>query len=174
MDRSQFLTAFLQQRQVLFSFILSLVRDRNGAEDIFQDVALIAFDKCAAFQAGTDFRAWLREIARRRILKARESAHRKMVVLEPEAIDAIAAAHDRMAEESWQEREKALEGCLESLPERHQQIVAYRYREFLSFEAIADRLRSTSNSVQVMLTKIRKALRRCVEAKLGAEPEGTS
>lgn len=167
MDRPQFLQAFLQQRQVLFSFILSILRDRQAAEDVFQDVALIAFDKCAAFEAGTDFGAWVREIARRRILKARETqAIRKMVILEPEAIDAIAAAHDRARGEVWKDREKALEGCLNDLPERHRLIVQYRYKELLSFEAIAGRLQSTVNSIQVMLTKIRKALRRCAEAKL--------
>ncbi|MBI3856038.1 MAG: RNA polymerase subunit sigma-70, partial [Planctomycetes bacterium] len=52
------------------------------------------------------------------------------------------------------------------LPERHRLIVQYRYKDLLSFEAIAGRLQSTVNSIQVMLTKIRKALRRCAEAKL--------
>jgi RNA polymerase sigma-70 factor (ECF subfamily) len=169
MDRGQFLQAFLQQRQVLFSFIFSIVRGREAAEDIFQDVALIAFDKCATFQAGTDFGAWVREIARRRILKAREGASRRPVALDPEAIEAIAAAHERAEPESFREREKALERCLEQLPERHRLLVRYRYQELLGFEAIAERLRSTVNSVQVTLTKVRKALRRCAETRLAPE-----
>jgi RNA polymerase sigma-70 factor (ECF subfamily) len=166
MDRSQFLQAFLQQRQSLFSFILSLMRDRDVAEDVFQDVALIAFDKCGEFQPGTDFRAWVREIARRRVLKAREMGGRRLVMLEPEAIDAVAAAHERVKEDVWHDREKALATCMQDLPERHRLIVTYRYRDLLAFDVIAQKLKSTSNSVQVMLTKIRKALRRCVEGKL--------
>jgi RNA polymerase sigma-70 factor (ECF subfamily) len=169
MDRAQFFQAFLQHRQVLFAFILSIVRERNAAEDIFQDVALVAFEKCADFQAGTDFGAWVREIARRRILKAREAhATRKLVALEPEAIDAIAAAHERSSPEAWRDREKALEKCLEKLPERQRLIVRYRYQDLLDFERIASILKSTVNSVQVTLTKIRKALRRCAETDLAA------
>jgi RNA polymerase sigma-70 factor (ECF subfamily) len=167
MDRPQFLQEFLRHRQILFSFILSIVRNRESAEDIFQDVALIAFDKCATFETGTDFGAWVREIARRRIMKARETAAvRKVVALEPEAIDAIAAAHERAGPEAWQDREKALENCLGKLPERQQQIVRWRYRDLLGFDLIAKKLQSTVNSVQVTLTKVRKALRRCAEATL--------
>ncbi len=167
MDRAQFLQAFLGHRQVLFAFILSIVRERNAAEDIFQEAALIAFEKCAEFQAGTDFGAWVREIARRRILKAREAhASRRLVALEPEAIDAIAAAHGRSEAGAWQERERALEKCLEKLPERQRLIVRYRYQDLLDFDKIAAKLQSTVNSVQVTLTKVRKALRRCAEANL--------
>jgi RNA polymerase sigma-70 factor (ECF subfamily) len=154
---------------MLFAFIYSIVRNRNTAEDCFQDVTMIAFQKCGEFQEGTDFGAWVREIARRRILKAREGAARAHVLLEPAAIDAVAAAHDRQPDGAWEEREAALRQCLERLPERSRRLVAFRYREALDFDAIAGRVQSTAGSIQVVLSKIRQTLRRCIESRL-AEP----
>ncbi len=169
MDPTRYLQAFLLHRRMLFAFIYSIVRDRDAAEDCFQDVTMIAFQKCGGFQEGTDFGAWVREIARRRILKAREGAARAHVLLDPAAIDAVAAAHDRQPAGAWEEREAALLGCLDRIPERSRRLVEFRYREALGFDAIAGRIQSTAGSVQVVLSRIRQALRRCIEARL-AEP----
>lgn len=166
MEQSEFMREFLKSRKMLFGFIVSIVRDKEAAEDIFQDVSMIAFSKCATFQAGTDFGAWLREIGRRRILKARETHLRGAIILEPETIDAVAAAYDRRSEEKIVDREAALRECIRSLPERGRRLIEMRYQDAQSFESIARRVQSSVNSIQVTMTKIRKALRRCVEAKL--------
>ena len=172
MDQERFLQAFLQHRSRLFGFIHSILRERDLTEDLLQDVAVVAFGKCATFQDGTDFGAWLREIARRCILKAREKGKRPLVLLEPEAIEAICLIHDRMTEDAWKERELALRGCVEKLTERGKQIIESRYGESLGFEEIASRYQTTANSVQVTLTKLRKALRRCVENQMAHSAEG--
>ena len=167
MDKTEFLHAFLAQRQMLFGFVYSLLPDRDRAEDVFQDVAAIALEKCGVFEAGTNMGAWLREIARRRVMKAFGAADRRAVTLEPAAIDAIQQAHDRSEDGIWHERADALRTCLEKLPDRARAIVEMRYREFLGFSAIAERLASTVNSIRVTLSKIRKGLRQCVDSSMG-------
>ncbi len=165
-DAAQYMRSYLCHRRMLFAFIYSIIRDRDAAEDVFQDVTMVSFQKCAEFAEGTDFGAWLREIARLRVLKAREGIARAHVLLDPGAIDAVAAAHGRHAVKDWEDREAALRRCLERLPERSRRLVEFRYREALPFAAIAERIRSTANTVQVTLSKARKMLRECIEARL--------
>ena len=60
--------SLLENRDVLFSYIMSLVRDFNTAEDLFQEVALIILRKEKEGIEVSHFGAWSREIARRHIL----------------------------------------------------------------------------------------------------------
>ena len=160
-----FMRNFLRSRKMLAGFIFSLVRDADAAEDIFQEVSLVALERYSSFREGTDFGAWVREIARRRVRKAWDELRRRSpVMLDPEAIDAVAVAYEGRAENNWDTREKALDKCLDKLTERARRIVEWRYRQSMAFEKIASELGSTANSVQVTLTRARKALRRCIEA----------
>jgi RNA polymerase sigma-70 factor (ECF subfamily) len=168
-ETERFFPLFLQHRRMLFGFIISIVRDRDAAEDVFQEVSAAGIERCGVFEEGTDFGAWLREIARRRILKARESRGPRLVALDEEAIDAIAAVHSRLDIAGWADRQDALRACMERLARHSRDLVTLRYRESLGFDDIAQRLRSSSNSVQVMLSKIRKTLHRCIEQRLAAE-----
>ena len=164
---TDFMRNFLKSRKMLAGFIFSLVRDADAAEDVFQEVSLVAVERYSSFEEGTDFGAWVREIARRRVRKAWDGLRRRSaVLLDPEAIDAVAAAHEGRAEDHWGTREKALDGCLEKLTGRARRIVEWRYRQAMAFEKIASQLGSTANSVQVTLTKARKTLRRCIEASV--------
>jgi RNA polymerase sigma-70 factor (ECF subfamily) len=169
MQQAEFLEELLRHRKMLLSFIYSVVRDHHLAEDLFQDVSLVAFNKCADFQSGTNFGAWLRQIARNRIMKEWQKPGKDMLALDDAAIDAVMHAYDREPDEHWEDREAALQECLQRLPPEGRRMIEDRYRDGLAFETIAERLQSTANSIQVRLCKLRQALRRCVEMKLAGK-----
>ena len=170
MDQANFMQHFLTHREMLFAFLLSIVRDQDVAEDLFQEVSMIAFKRCFDFKHGTNFGAWLREIGRRCILKARNRRAKELVLLEPEAIEAIAAAHEHVRDRWWQHSRDALEECLEKLSARSKNLLELRYEENLRFDVIAERIRSTAHSVEEIISRIRIGLRRCIEARISTEP----
>jgi RNA polymerase sigma-70 factor (ECF subfamily) len=153
---------------MLFAFVLSIVRRRDVADDISQDVAMVAFRKAGEFSAGTDFGAWLREIARRTILRERARSARLVVGLDSEAIEALSAAHGRIGTDTgfWEEREAALLRCIRKLRDRSRRILELRCRGDADIASIARELKSTVNSVKVTLSGIRRVLRKCVRAEL--------
>lgn len=51
--------------------------DRQSAEDIVQEAAIIAFEKAASFVPGTNFGAWLAEIVRRCALNHRRKTRQR-------------------------------------------------------------------------------------------------
>jgi RNA polymerase sigma-70 factor (ECF subfamily) len=169
MTRETFTQELLGQRRMLYAFIFSIMRDHALSEDVFQEVMAIALEKQGVFRPGTNIGAWLRAIARRRIMKARERVSGRVFLLDAETIDSIEAAHGRLRGEEWSERTRALERCREKLSERAQRLLHFRYGQGLSFGTIAEQIQSTANSIQVTLSKIRSQLRRCVEAALSAD-----
>ena len=58
--------ALLGHRVQLLGYIGSIVRDHHLAEDIFQDVAVLAIQKAAEIEDGTHLYRWFRRTARYR------------------------------------------------------------------------------------------------------------
>lgn len=56
--------------------------------------------------------------------------------------------------------------CLGRLSPREQELLRLRYHEGLQPSTLAPRLRLSPGAVRVALTRIRQALRTCIEAKL--------
>jgi len=68
----------------------SVVGDREAAEDIVQDAAIIAFQKSEEFVPGTNFAAWLAEIVRRCALNYRRKEQgRRTYTADPAALDRL-------------------------------------------------------------------------------------
>jgi RNA polymerase sigma-70 factor (ECF subfamily) len=58
--------------------------ERQSAEDIVQEAAIIAFQKFGEFESGTNFPAWLAEIVRRCALNyRRKTQHRRTFAADP-------------------------------------------------------------------------------------------
>jgi RNA polymerase sigma-70 factor (ECF subfamily) len=166
-SREEVLREFVRHRSVLFSLILSIVRDFAFAEEILQEVAVVILDQWADFAPGTNFQAWSMRIARNKIMNLGRAARRE-IVLSPEALEGIERAAVSDARSGWLE---ALQKCLDGLEGRSREILTLRYRENLGGEDIARRLRTTVAGVHMALSRARNAVGRCVEGRL-AEGEG--
>jgi len=167
-DQGEFLTHLLKHQNDLRAFIGSIVRDRSACDDVFQDVALILWRKFDQYDSSRSFGAWARGIASRRIMQTFAKNRRLPVVLSPEAIEAVAAAHrepspDHLAEES------ALRHCMDQLPEKSKRLVDLRYEQAMKLREIAEEVKSSLDAVHKALSRIREGLRRCVEKQLMPE-----
>lgn len=150
----------------LRAFLASVVRDRHLREDLVQEVALIAWSKRADYDPlrGT-VGAWVRGIAAKRALAARERS--RAVVLDPAAIDALAAVEE---EPGAAAEADALRGCLGRLGPDARALVDLRYGEDLTLDAIARRRRQPLSTVHRLIEHIREGLMRCVGRVLGGGP----
>jgi DNA-directed RNA polymerase specialized sigma24 family protein len=63
------LKEFLTYRSELFGFIRAVFRNTHDAEDVFQEVACVVLEKPAEAAQVLDFRAWIKEVARRQVLQ---------------------------------------------------------------------------------------------------------
>lgn len=118
-------------------FARSILGRAEGAEDVTQDVFLRVYLARERYEPGrAAFRTWLLRIARNRALNARRDRARRSAgdlseaeepeSAEPGPADALGGATDA----------GALAAALDRLPEGERELVALRFREGLSYEAI--------------------------------------
>lgn len=160
--RDAVLREFVRHRSILFSLIVSVVREFGFAEEILQEVAVVILDQWADFTPGTNFQAWAMKIARNKIRTLTRTAGR-LVLLSPEAMDAVEKAAETQRPEGWLE---AVHHCLEAVEERSRTLLSLRYGKGLSGEEIARRLSMTVPAVHMALSRARTSVGRCVQGRL--------
>jgi RNA polymerase sigma-70 factor (ECF subfamily) len=159
----------LQERARLVAYIWSIVRDAHLAEDVFQEVSLLAVSKRGEIEHIAAFPTWLRKAARLHALEGMRKAGRAGSVLGNEVLDALDRAWEEKQADSVAERSAALQHCLERLTPRSRQIVALRYHGKLSGQEVARKMKVEAHSLYVALGRIHKTLRDCMQRALGDE-----
>ena len=164
-NNDAFVKEFMRQRARVLGYITAVTGDFHLAEDIFQEVSVVAFRKQAEFQPGTNFGAWVRAIARLKLLEAHRTAARAGLPLGDAALDNLEQAAAE-ADPRWEAEKDALRLCLERVAGPGRALVDRRYRDGLPLLAIARRTGRTAEAVQVALSRVRKALKDCIARRL--------
>jgi len=166
MDRKdEFMRVFVKHQMELKAFISSVVRDWQLRDDIFQEVAVVLWQKFDTYDPARPFGAWARGIARNKIMQTWEKLKKLPVLLEPEAIDAVMAAYSE-TEPNSSAMEEALKLCVKGLPDKSKKLIALRYEVPMKLKQIAKRFNTTLDAVNKTLSRIRAGLQKCIESKI--------
>lgn len=167
-DRDTFLPLFLAAQPDLRAFIGATVRDPVTREDVFQEVAMILWKKFETYDAARPFGAWARGIATRKILEDRRLRARLPEACTPETLEALSRGFaEEESESPWQERERALNFCLEVLPPRSARLIESRYHDGQPVESMAAEAGLSVDALYQTLSRLRRQLRECVQRRLG-------
>lgn len=157
----------LEYRDVLFSYIFTLVRDYADAEELFQETALIVLKKEKEGIQVKHFGAWSREIARRKALEyIKKKKNRNRVFLSVEATDILEdefALREREGETGIAEMLLRLKQCVQELPVHLRKLIDLRYSNGLSFKEIGKQIKRSAGASQVALARTRQKLLECVQ-----------
>lgn len=159
-ERSDFLKLYLAAQPPLRSYLLSLLRNADDAEDVFQEVSVVLWDRFKDFDPRHPFLHWAFGIARNHAARWRRAGRRARVWLPPEVEEKLASTYEEL-EDELSLRRRALRLCVEKLPGRAQELVALRYEKQWSLQEIARAQGSTLNAVNKALGKIRRFLSDC-------------
>ena len=175
---SLFERSLLEQNQGwLTAYVHAQVENPQSAEDIVQNVFMIAWRDRHKFDASRSLGAWLRGIAKNAVREHWRRAKRQAVITEPNVIERL----DRLAAQSesgwldpdWQERRgRALRHCLLRVSHKVRQALTLKYGKCMSSKAIAQRLRMQTAAVDVALSRARNFLAACIEQSMAATQEG--
>lgn len=147
------------------AFIRAMVCDYHLAEDILQEVFVVALKKRDQFVEGTNFSAWVREIARRISFAKMRKSGRGDLALTTEVLDTIEGSFD-VDPERWELERRALGACVQGLPEESRRILALRYIEDAPITQIAFAVKRSTDGVKGVLKRLRQRLADCVNARL--------
>ncbi len=167
-DLDTVVRTLLRNRSGLLGYIFVIIRDEHAAEDIFQEVCLLATRKHAQIDREESVLPWLRAAARTTALQKRRNQLRAPLLLDQSVLDAL--------EPHWADadcgdatgRIDALRGCLEKLGAYPRQLIELRYGEGLSGASLAERVGRKVQTVYVALSRTHGVLSECVRRRMEA------
>src|SRR5579862_2868158 len=89
--------AIEQNRQWLLAYLLSLTGDPDAADDLVQEVFVVALRKRETFVAGTNFGGWLRTIAKNIALTHSKRRRREILLSNDRATQVLDLAAEHAA-----------------------------------------------------------------------------
>jgi RNA polymerase sigma-70 factor (ECF subfamily) len=162
----------LKHQGLFMGYLVAMTRDLAAAEEVFQNVAVVILEQ-GAREPIRDFHAWAKEIVRRQALHyLRERSQARQRSMAPELMEGLSLVLDEVPADGAAgggDRD-ALAQCLKGLPPRSRRIMALRYEKHRSFEDIADAVESSAQAIQRAISRIRKGLHDCVQARLLTAP----
>jgi RNA polymerase sigma-70 factor (ECF subfamily) len=163
----------LRAHQVqIFSFIYSMVRNFDDADDLFQQTSLAMWNKFDQYDPSRSFAAWACGVARFEVSNFIRSRSRQRLYFSDDLSLLLAEAHESLEADRVEERREALSGCLKKLRDRDQQLVEDYYGQESRVPEVARLWGRTSQSIHNSLRRIRRSLFECVRRSL--EPGGLS
>jgi len=149
----------------LSAYIGAVVPDVHQANELLQAVAVAVVEHQERYDRDRPFKAWVLGIARNKVLQWRRRQATDRHLFGEAALNQIHAAYEKLGDEV-DHRLIALRQCIEQLPAHHRRMVQLRYGEGLKPRHIAEREASQPRAVSMMLSRIRAALRECIERRL--------
>jgi RNA polymerase sigma-70 factor (ECF subfamily) len=166
-DRRAEMAALVHTHQAgVWRYLRFLGCDPTDADDLAQETFLAVFregfEQCSPAQTA----AYLRKVARNRLLMARRRRRNAPPAVDFEAAEAVWA---RVAgEDGLSDYLVALDECLEvAVTPRARRALELQYHDRASRAEIAANLNLAVEGVKTLLRRARSALRDCVERKLG-------
>ena len=154
------------------AFVSRFVREDDVADDLAQEVFIIAFRSLKDWRPEGAFAAWLFVIARNRTLEYLRTERRRR----SRETSVFRAAQSQWMEErldgmsgregTEEKRMAALSECLKSLPPHNASLVREVYFQRRSPGEVARVLGRTQGVMRITLLRIRQSLRRCMEGRL--------
>lgn len=163
----QFVSLLIDLQSSLYGFALSLLGNREDADELLQQANLVILHKQADFEMGTNFGAWGRQVMFHEVQTFRKSRARDRVYWGDALVEQLAQAADSLTEESGPKR-TALRRCLDKLTTRSRQLIEDRYSG-TGVTDLAHGSNRTAAAVSQELFRIRASLANCIENKLATK-----
>jgi RNA polymerase sigma-70 factor (ECF subfamily) len=152
------------------SYIASQVFRLDEVDDLAQDVFLSAWANRSTFDTQQDVGAWLRGIARNKLLTHFRSIRRKESAMDELREQARLLLDDELESLSQKETHRSIEAllrCVEQLPERLRQVVHAGLSGTRSMR-IAEQLEISAAAVYNLSYRANNLLRECVKSEVEA------
>ena len=164
-QRQEFTAQFVRVERPIRALLLAATGDMNLVDDLMQNVAIALWKKWPEYNPERPFRAWALGVARIEILRWRRSASRNRIVLDVQMVDQLVAAADQAAEEA-DHCLAMLAECLDGVQGDAREVLNLKYNDGMRSRQIAVKMGKGVGAVEMILTRTRRALRKCIKRKL--------
>ncbi len=153
----------------LFGYIYSLVRNLDDADDLFQQVSLVLWDKFDRYERGRNFLSWACGVARYEVLNFLRHRSRHRLYFSDTLALLLIEAHEDQDRGSVESRRQALGECLKKLNPKDGRLLDECYADATRITEVARNHGRSSQSIHNSLRRIRHSLFVCVKLSLPDE-----
>ncbi len=162
----QCMELFARYQRRLYLYILSMVPNPTDAEEVLQETNIAVWQQFERYKPGTDFRAWVFQIAFYRVRKHYERRRRDGLSFSNELLDELSRMHEQRSD-LLEERRAVLPSCIARLSHPDRQLLDMVYGQGVPVPEIAQRTQRQTTSIYRSLRRIRQLLFSCIESRLG-------
>ncbi len=156
-------------QRLVRAFLVRQVGDQQVADDLAQDVFIAAYRGLARYRGTGTLSSWLLGIARNHVLMHFRSRPPSTVLSLDSVLEGL---HLKSLEESGfdaaveEQRVDALRSCIQSLDSNQRDLLARFYYRSEGAEEIGRSVGKRAGAIRMLLMRLRKQLRTCIESKL--------
>jgi RNA polymerase sigma-70 factor, ECF subfamily len=150
---------------IVSAYFRASLRDFHQAEDLLQETAAVVAEKFTTYDPSRSFVAWVLGVARNKLLHHLRTHSNDRHVFDEATIREITDMYAELEPEA-SSMSAALETCIERVTGRPRKVLEMRYLRELTPAKIAASTGMNANAVAVMLHRVRRALRECIEKQL--------
>jgi len=170
MNKEEVVRVLIREQAKLLAYLYAIVRESSLAEDLFQEVVVLAMQKHEEITDVSHLLLWSRRVGRLEGLKLLRDRRRAGVGLDEDVLDLLEASWLRADSIDLSRETELLKGCMEKLSPKAREILRLKYVQATDGAHIARILQTKVHSVYVSLTRIHKILAECLaKRRLGVE-----
>jgi len=173
LDVDSTVKGLMRDRAKLLAYTHAIVRDREVAEDLFQEVVSIAIQKHDEISNADHLLLWARRAARNKALESLRKKKYRPLALDREVLDLLEAPWKRLDELDSRSEMDHLRECLDKLAPKTRKVVNLKFVDGLSGIQIAETVGNEVRSVYVALTRAYRSLEECIRRRRVQAEHGT-
>ena len=164
-DRRAFASLYAASSSTLYGIILRILKRRDVAEDILQDVYVRIWERAVDFDSRkAPAIAWMSAIARNRALDERRRAAVGLVAVDAnaEVANVVSEDEDPLAAAEQSDTLRRLAECLNKLDKNRRDMVVLAYRDGYSRQELSQRLARPVGTIKTWLHHSLIQLKACL------------
>lgn len=157
-------------RLPLRGYLHTLIPDQTACDDLVQETLLFLWERRESADESTPLKAWAFKVAWFKAMAwNRDHRRDKLVYFSDDMLQQIAPVAESLSATA-EPRLDALRHCLAALPKEDLDLLRFKYVDRGSLTQHADVQGWKPNRVQKTLSRLRLALRHCIQSRLHSEP----
>ena len=158
----------MEHEESLRVFVRSLLFSYDEEREVMQEVAVVLWRKFDAGMDGQAFCRWAFGVAKMEVLAFKRDRARDRHTFGDAVFDLLAqTVLDRY--DTLEAQRRALDSCLQKLPETQQNLVQAAYAPDVKIDQLATRMGRTAMALYKTLHRIRLSLMECTQRMLASE-----
>ncbi len=159
-DSHAFAVLIDRYKHMVFTIALKIVKNREDAEEVAQDVFVNAYKALNTYKGDAKFSTWLYRIAYYKSLDYAKKNKRKppMISLSISGIYHLSSPDGPLDSIEATERQTIIRDALDQLPEGDSVLITLHYYDGMTLKEIASVMGITTNTAKVRLFRSRKRL----------------